>query len=193
MDKTLSAGLIYFALIGVGFMLTEIALLQRLSLVLGHPSYSLLVVLSSLVGAMGIGSFLSDRLPLDRKPWCYVFPVVLALLIAVVALGWSRVAPGISRAATPSRIGFAVGLCGGLGVALGCAFPAGMRLVRRSHDTETPWLWGINGVGSVLASSLAILIALGFGLTNLMLVSAFLYLGLVPAAAVLVRIEPPGH
>jgi hypothetical protein len=62
-----------------------------------------------------------------------------------------------------------------------------MRLVRKSHDAETPWLWGINGVGSVLASSLAILIALGTGLTNLMLVSAAAYFLLLPAVAVLVR------
>jgi predicted membrane-bound spermidine synthase len=186
-DRPLAAALFYFAAIGVGFMLAEIALLQRLSLVLGHPSYSLMVVLSSLVGAMGLGSLLSDQLPLAKKPWCFVYPVVLALLVALVALAWSRFAPGISRAPTPTRVGFAVGLCAGLGLPLGCAFPVGMRLVRLSHDRETPWLWGINGVGSVLSSSLAMLIALAWGLTDLMLVSAALYLTLVPAAWVLVR------
>src|SRR5262249_52829394 len=39
----------YFLLIGIGFMLVEIAILQRLSIVLGHPIYGLIVVLSSLV------------------------------------------------------------------------------------------------------------------------------------------------
>jgi hypothetical protein len=184
-DKKLWAGLAYFALIGVGFLLTEIALLQRLSLVLGHPAYSLMVVLSSLVGAMGLGSFLSDRLPLDRRPWCYVFPPVLAALITIVALGWSKFAATVSASPTPTRIEFAVAVCAGLGVALGCAFPAGMRLCKKTHFGETPWLWGINGVGSVLASSLAILIALGYGLTKLMLVSAVLYVLLIPAAHLL--------
>jgi len=190
-DKSLVAALTYFALIGVGFMLAEIALLQRLSLVLGHPSYSLMVVLASLIGAMGIGSLLSDRLPLDEKPWCFVFPVVLAGLITLVALGFPRLSAGVAAASTWSRIGFAVALCSVMGLALGCAFPAGMRLVRKSHDAETPWLWGINGVGSVLASSLAILIALGTGLTALMLVSAAAYLLLLPAVAVLVRSSSP--
>jgi hypothetical protein len=50
-NKSLWAALGYFAAIGVGFMLAEIALLQRLTLVLGHPSYSLMVVLASLIGA----------------------------------------------------------------------------------------------------------------------------------------------
>jgi len=190
-DKSLGAALIYFALIGVGFMLGEIALLQRLSLVLGHPSYSLMVVLSSLVGAMGIGSLLSDRLPLDRKPWAFVYPAVLAFMIAAVALLWPRLSAGVAAASTSNRIAFAVALCSCLGLCLGCAFPAGIRLVKKNHDAETPWLWGINGVGSVLASSLAILIALGAGLTNLMLVSAGLYLLLIPTVAVLVRSSSP--
>ena len=188
-DRRLVAALVYFALIGVAFMLAEIALLQRLSLVLGHPSYSLMVVLASLVSAMGLGSFLSDKLPLDSKPWCYVFPIVLAALLLFVALAWTRLTAGIIGAPTPTRIGFAIVICSVLGVGLGSAFPAGMRLVRRSHAAETPWLWGINGVGSVLSSSLAILLALSFGLTALLAISAALYLLLVPAVAVLVRSE----
>ncbi len=131
---------------------------------------------------MGAGSFVSDRLPLDRKPWALVFPLVLSALLAAVALGWTRLAGGVAAAATPQRIGFAVAVCAVLGLVLGVAFPVGMRLARRAHEAETPWLWGINGVGSVLASSLAMLIALTFGLTNLMLVGALLYLVLIPAA-----------
>lgn len=188
-DRRLIAALGYFALIGVGFMLAEIALLQRLSLVLGHPSYSLMVVLASLVGAMGLGSLVSDRLPLDERPWCYVYPVVLAVALAVLALFWQKLAGGVAAASTPARIGFAVAVCGVLGALLGSAFPAGMRLVRKSHARETPWLWGINGVGSVLSSSVALLLALSFGLTALLCVSAALYLLLVPAVAVLVRSE----
>ncbi len=187
LDAPLVAGLAYFALIGVGFMLAEIALLQRLSLVLGHPSYSLMVVLSSLVGAMGIGSLVSDRLPLDRAPWCYVFPLFIAAVLAGVALGWPRLSAGIAAAPTGTRICFAIALCGVVGVFAGCAFPAGMRLAQRSLGAETPWLWGINGVGSVLASSLAILIALTHGLTTLMLAGAALYVLLVPAVYVLLR------
>lgn len=185
LDKKLVAGLVYFSAIGVGFMLAEISLLQRLSLVLGHPSYSLMVVLSSLIGAMGLGSLISDKLPLDRKPWAFVFPVVLFGVVFALAHGWSHLAGGVASAPTSTRIGFAIGVCGVLGLVLGVAFPVGMRLARKAHDAETPWLWGINGVGSVLASSLAMLIALGFGLTNLMIVGAVCYLFLIPAAWVL--------
>jgi hypothetical protein len=188
-DRSLWAALAYFSAIGVGFMLAEIALLMRLSLVLGNPAYSLMVVLASLVGAAGVGALISDRLPLARRPWCFVFPIVLAAVLIALAKLWPEAA--LSRASTGGRIGFAAGICAALGVFLGVAFPAGLRLARRAHAEETPWFWGVNGIGSVLASSAAILIALRFGLSALLLVAAGCYLLLVPAALVLSRETRP--
>src|SRR5918999_2872196 len=60
-------GTLYFSLIGVGFMMIEIALLQRMSIFLGHPVYSLSVLLSTLILSTGIGSFLSEKLPLQSS------------------------------------------------------------------------------------------------------------------------------
>jgi hypothetical protein len=184
-DASLWAAFAYFAAIGAGFMLAEIALLMRLSLILGNPAHSLMIVLSSLVGAAGLGSLVSDRLPLSERPWCLLFPLVLAAVLVAVALGW----PAAQLSAAPSglRIAASAGICALVGVCLGVAFPAGLRLARRAHDDETPWLWGINGILSVLASSAAILIALRLGLTTLLLVAAGCYVALVPAAFVLSR------
>jgi hypothetical protein len=55
-------GTIYFALIGVGFMMIEIALLQLMSVFLGHPVYALSVVLFSLILWTGFGSMASERI-----------------------------------------------------------------------------------------------------------------------------------
>jgi hypothetical protein len=181
------ASLAYFALIGVGFMLCEVGLLQRLSLVLGHPTYSLIVVLASLVAAAGAGSLASDELPLDREPWCYVLPLLLVGALLLVAWGLPALSPLVLPLATRSRIAFAVAFTASTGFLLGMAFPTGMRLVRASSQEETPWLWGINGVGGVVASTVAVMIALEFGLRWLFVVAALCYLGLVPAVWVLRR------
>src|SRR6202042_3332099 len=58
-------GIGYFALIGVGFMMIEIALLQRMSVFLGHPVHALSVVLFSLILWTGFGSMTSERMRLD--------------------------------------------------------------------------------------------------------------------------------
>jgi spermidine synthase len=183
----LVAAFIYFCLIGVGFMLLEIALLERLSLVLGQPLYALTVVLSTLVASAGVGSLLSDALPFSRTPYCFAYPVLIFGITLLFALSWPGLAQKILLADTPVRIAWAAGVTAIVGLPLGVAFPVGLSLVRRAHAAETPWLWGLNGAGSVVASSLAILIALTHGITVLTLVGAACYLALLPAIFVMVR------
>src|SRR5690606_15950059 len=82
-------GSAYFLLIGVGFMFVEIALLQRLSLFLGHPVYSLAIVLFSIVLSTGLGSLVSDRRPILSLPafltWAGVLAAYLTLLPMILA------------------------------------------------------------------------------------------------------------
>lgn len=183
------AGLAYFGLIGVGFMLAEVGLLMRLSIVLGHPSYSLIVVLASLIASAGLGSYLSDRLAVDERPLCFVYPVVIAVILLGLAAYLPEIAPKVQVLETRARIAIAGGITSVMGVALGFAFPTGMRIVQRTQMEETPWLWGINGIGGVLASSVAVIVALEAGLRSLFVVAAVCYLGLLPAIAVLLREE----
>ncbi len=186
-DAKLWAALAYFGCIGVGFMLAEIALLQRTTLVLGHPSYSLLVVLPALVASAGLGSLLSDRLPVERTAWCLAVPLVIASALTGLGFGWHALAPSLTTASEGLRFSAAIAACALPGLLMGMAFPVGMRVIRRAHGEETPWLWGINGVGSVLASSVAVMLALTVGLTNLTLIAAGLYLLLIPCVLVMRR------
>ena len=56
------AWLVYFGALGAGFMLIEVAVLQRFVLLLGHPVYSLTVTLFSLLLGTGLGAAWSRRL-----------------------------------------------------------------------------------------------------------------------------------
>ncbi len=186
-----AAGIAYFATIGVAFMLAEIGLLQRLGIVLGHPIYSLVVVLASLVGAAGVGSWLSDHLPLHRAPYCFVFPVVTACLLAGLGHFLPQWSPVLAAAPLTERIAFSAGISSVLGLALGMAFPSGMRIFGPTLAEETPWLWGINGVGGVLASSGGIILAHEYGLSWLFVASAVGYLLLLPLIARGLRAQRP--
>jgi hypothetical protein len=174
----LYAGVAYFLLIGVGFMIAEVVLLQRLSLLLGDPSYSLIVVMSSLVGSMGLGSLVSDRLALHRAPLCYVYPVAIAGALAGCAQIWPDLSAFAIAAEPPVRIAIAVCVTVCLGALFGVAFPVGMRMAQRELRDETPWFWGMNGVGSVLASSVAVIVSQRWGLSVAMLTAAGAYLAL---------------
>ncbi|MEN8161011.1 MAG: hypothetical protein ABFS41_13135, partial [Myxococcota bacterium] len=51
----------YFACLGLGFIVVEIGLLQRLILLLGQPVYALAVILATMLLASGAGSFVAGR------------------------------------------------------------------------------------------------------------------------------------
>ena len=59
--KPLYGAVAYFIAIGLGFILVEMAMMQQLSIFLGHPIYSMVVVLGGLILSAGVGSLASDR------------------------------------------------------------------------------------------------------------------------------------
>ena len=159
--------LAYFAAIGLAFMLVEISQLQQLSIFLGHPTYGLSVVLFSLLLSSGLGSFTTTAID-DRAPLGASLRRLALLLAVLCVLGAATPAMlhGLRGASMPLRITVAVLILFPMGFFMGMAFPIGMKLAARRSETLTPWLWGVNGATSVLASVLAVVIALSAGITT---------------------------
>jgi len=157
----------FFACIGIGFMLVEISQMQRLIIFLGHPTYGLSVVLFSLLLSSGLGSFSIGRVGNPEQGGKAIVPLIL--LLTVLALFGVLTPPLIRQfreSATVVRILVATGILSTLGFFMGMAFPLGMRSASLRSPSLTPWLWGINGAASVLASVLAIVISLGSGIST---------------------------
>jgi hypothetical protein len=168
--------LIYFAAIGFGFMLVEISQLQRLTIFLGHPAYSLSVVLFSLLVSSGAGSLSTGRVPEDRTALATRRRLLATLAVLVVfGIATPAIAHHFEGAATPLRILIAIGILLPVGFCLGMAFPLGMRLALQRSPSIAPWLWGINGATSVCASVLAVVIAIGAGISAAFWVGALCY------------------
>jgi hypothetical protein len=89
-------------------------------------------------------------------------------------------APRAAVLSLPARVGFAAALTAALGFPMGMAFPAGMRAYGKDLGDETPWLWGINGVAGVVASSAAVMLALEHGIAALLAIAAAGYALLAP-------------
>ena len=183
-------GSLYFSLIGMGFMLAEIALLQYFSVYLGHPIYSLGVCLFSLILASGLGSLTSDRLKLNARGKLAVWGSLVVLYLIVMQ--W--VLPSIFHSTTNRerlvRIGISLGAILPLGFLLGFAFPTGMRLVSEIDSQPTPWFWGINGAAGVLASVLGVILSMSFGINVTMLIAAGCYLLVIPTGFQLLGLRP---
>jgi uncharacterized membrane protein YhdT len=170
------AGTVYFALIGVGFMMAEIALLQRMSVFLGHPVYALSVVLFSLILSTGLGSFLSQALPLNTGGRLIGWSVASAAYLASLPFWLPGLLYDLDSASLMLRAGFCVLVLAPAGLMMGFGFPTGMRLVSAISTRPTPWFWGINGAAGVLAASVAVLTSITFGIDTTLTIGALCYL-----------------
>jgi predicted membrane-bound spermidine synthase len=169
---------VYFGALGLGFMFLEVASIQKLSLVVGYPTYSLTVTLFSLLLSTGVASLLWSRLSVGRSR---VVVTAFAALVAVVLAEHLLLPTIIEHVAGSSlfvRVLVTVLLVLPLGACLGAFLPAGLttvsRLSARSREFVA-WAWAVNGFFSVIASVLATILAMVLGFRNLMLLSLCVY------------------
>lgn len=178
--------LLYFVAVGLGYILVEIAFIQRFVLFLGHPTYALTVVIFLLMLSSGAGSLFSRRwLARAEMGWIPLVLVVVALLANVLFL------PGRLAALVGLGFGYRLLVSGALlvplGFVMGMPFPTGLRALAASPAPEFPagegasenaveWAWAMNAAASVLGSVLAMVIAIQFGLTVTLACGAAAYL-----------------
>ncbi|RMG95815.1 MAG: hypothetical protein D6705_12805 [Deltaproteobacteria bacterium] len=182
------AGL-YFSAIGLGFMLVEMALLSRLSVLVGHPTLALAVLLGGMILAAGLGSLASGRLDASRQLVVWLPAAAVVACLAVVAAAMPRAATHLEGAALGTRIAAAAGIVALAALPMGTCFPVGLRLLDRVPGGAElgPWMWGLNGAFGVVASGVGLGLAMAVGTRAALLCGAACYLVLPLAAAMLWR------
>lgn len=153
----------FFSAIGLGFMLIEIALIQKLTLLLGHPAYALSVVLAALLVATGIGSLAAPSSGLSARGRALLACTVVAVLGAGAALWLGDVTGALLASGGAVRFGAALAVIAPLGLLMGVPFPAGLALVEVRGPRSLAWGWAANGCASVAGSALAMLVAMNVG------------------------------
>ncbi|MEM4724613.1 MAG: hypothetical protein QXP01_06340 [Candidatus Hadarchaeum sp.] len=162
--------LLYFACLGLGFLFVEMPLLQQFVLFLGQPAYSFSLVLFSILLFSGLGSYVAGRFPLLR-----ILPALVLLVLAypfflsrlfAVAIGWRL----------PLRLAAAACSLGPLGFLLGQPMPGGIRLLEERAPQWIPWAWAVNGFASVISSIVAVMGAVSFGFSRILIAGAGMYL-----------------
>jgi hypothetical protein len=180
-DKGVRGFLLYFVCIGAGYILIQVALIQKFVLFLGHPTYALTVIVFSMLISSGLGSNCSRRLVGDggevnntRRLSAVLVGVAaavsaLALLAAPVSefgVGWPL----------PWKMLVTVCLIAPAGFLMGIPFPTGLMRLERQFPRAVRWAWALNAAASVFGSAAAICLAIYIGLRATVLTGAFLYL-----------------
>lgn len=166
----------YFACLGMGFITVEIALVQKFTLFLGHPVYSLAVILFSLLLFSSLGSYLTGRWPTE---------VLASRAKAIIGLIWAIVIIYIAilpfffynyvSLSLPIKIVMAVFFLAPLALVMGMPMPIGLRLTNKSAPALIPWAWAVNGSTSVLGSVTTFILAISFGFNQALIVGLVIY------------------
>jgi hypothetical protein len=168
--------LLYFLSIGVGYILVEVALIQKFVLFLGHPTYALTVVIFSMLVASGAGSFLSRKtIGASDGRWMAVLASVCGLVTLMAAVISPLLTAGVGWP-LPVKVIVTVLLIAPAGFAMGMPFPRGLARLEQRHAPSVRWAWSLNAASSVLGSVLSIVLAIYLGLTQTLLVGGALYL-----------------
>ncbi|MEW6664621.1 MAG: SAM-dependent methyltransferase [Thermodesulfobacteriota bacterium] len=167
--------ILYFGAIGAGFILIEMALLPRYTLLLSHPIYSASVVLSSILVFAGFGSLCVERVRLKQGTRLWVAVGVLWCWVGFHALLGDRLFDAALPLPMGHRVGLGILLLSVLAFFLGWPFPTGLRVLYQGIPRLVPWAWGINGCASVVGAVLGKTLALTFGLQSVMFIACGLY------------------
>jgi len=170
-------GLLHFSMIGLSFITIEIALMQKLGLFLGHPTYGLIVVLFAVLSATALGARLSGRIPDNRRA---MFSACAAVGVALLALTYSVALDGLLRdwitMILPGRIAVATITVAIAGLMMGLVLPLGVRVLSDRDHEIIPWCWGINGATSVIGTVLATILAIHLGFNATLRLGAMGYI-----------------
>jgi spermidine synthase len=180
--------LLYFACLGAGFIIVEVAMIQKFILFLGHPVYSLAVVLFSVLAFSAIGSYLSGKVSEERLTSALTRLLMLLVgLVVVYIIVLPPIFYGLVGLARELRIVLAVVFMAPIAMVMGMPMPIGIRLLARTAPEVIPWAWGVNGATSVMGSVAALVIAILSGFNQALLIGGGLYL---LAMALITRRQP---
>jgi spermidine synthase len=167
--------LFYFLSLGIAFIVVEVVLMQRFALFLGHPTYSVTTVLFAILLFSGLGAAWSDRrtgaVGDVVRPALWGLPVAIALLtFAVPPL--LRELMGLPLAA---RLVIAIAVVGPVAFLMGIPFPTGIRAIAATEPRHIPWAWAANGCASVVGSVCAVLGAMLWSFSTMLVVAGLVY------------------
>jgi hypothetical protein len=167
--------LLYFLFIGAGYILIQVALIQKFVLFLGHPTYALTVIIFSMLLSSGIGSFVSKRL-IGRLVSLPVVLIFVAGAVLVLAFAVGPVSESGVALPLPLKILIAVAMIAPVGFAMGMPFPTGLTLLEKMMPPAVRWAWSVNAASSVLGSAAAMFLAIYLGLKMTLCIGGFFYL-----------------
>jgi hypothetical protein len=176
--KIILVPLLIFSCSGLGFMIIEVSFFQKLIVFIGSPTISLSVILTSLLIGMGTGSFFGKKLfindPIKRIMLCSITIVLVGSIAFEVSQVISKELIMLDQL---YRVIICFFLISPFGFLLGIPFPTAIEILKKNNkEIFLPWMYGVNGIFTVLGSITAVIISMLFGFTISFFLGLTIYL-----------------
>jgi len=166
--------LIYFASLGLGYMLIEIILIQRFIIYFGSPVISVSWVIAVMMVSSGAGSYFGGKFEASKNNLLYILMIILFCCSAIL-FGLNPLINASTGLPTSYKIIIALIVIALPSFFMGIPFPVALKIISKDNEALIPWAWGINGCFSVIASPLAALLAVEAGYTRVMAIATAAY------------------
>lgn len=167
----------YFLFAGCASMLLQMSVIQKFMLLLNHPVYALVVVLTTLLISGGIGSLLVQHFADARRHrtvavWAVAITAALCLLYVNIldpvfdtALSW-----------TPElKILLAVALVAPVAFCMSLPLTLALDMIGNDMPAVLPWALSVNQCAAVISAGGAMLLAMHTGFTMVIVIGVALY------------------
>jgi hypothetical protein len=164
---------LYMFSVGVAFIVWEIVVIKRLTLLFGLPVLTFAAGLTLVLAFSGLGGYWAGKRRAVPAPGALAAAVLLASAWLLL-LG-----PAVARLAGEGmllRVAAAAAFSAPPAFLMGLFFPSGLRLFRGDGGGSVPFLYAANGAASVLGAVLTQLLALNLGYRAVTIFGAVLYL-----------------
>ncbi|MDR1971843.1 MAG: hypothetical protein LBQ46_07965 [Treponema sp.] len=159
-----TAGVIfYYAGLGLGYMLIEIYLIQRLGIFLSNPTYSSSIVITVMLIFSALGNLASGLIKRFRS---FTVPLACALIaggLLFYILGLDGFLAPYYSAPLFTRILVSLPVIAPVAFFMGIPYPNGLDTLQQNSPHLLPWAWGMNGGLSVAGSALARVLSVSRG------------------------------
>jgi SAM-dependent methyltransferase len=165
----------YYAGLGLGYMLIEIYLIQRLAVFLSNPTYSASIVITVMLISSALGNITSGLLKRFRL---FVVPTACALVgggLLFYILGLDSFLALFQSSSMMARFLIAALIIAPPAFFMGVPYPNGLDSLQERKPHLLPWAWGMNGGLSLVGSAMARLLSVASGFSVLLQLGIAVY------------------
>jgi spermidine synthase len=168
--------ILYFAGLGLGYMLIEIYLIQRLAVFLSNPTYSTSIVITVMLISSALGNITSGLLSRFRAVVVPAACVLVAGGLLFYIFGLSGFLAIFHSSSMITRFLIAALIIAPPAFFMGIPYPNGLSSLQETKPHLLPWAWGMNGGLSLVGSAMARLLSIASGFPVLLKVGIGIYL-----------------